>query len=103
MVSNKFLGALCVKLELHTHLRYFGGVLQSQITHYAEEIQTAAGQSEGAMDYWTTTRDPPKVGSSTKLLGGDIKLLIYANSACQIWWKRIWEPFLLTQTSTSKR
>ena len=61
MVSNKFLGALAVKLGLHTHLKYFSGPLQSQITHYAEEIQTAEGESEGAVDYWTVTKDPPKV------------------------------------------
>ncbi|PWY95843.1 dicer-like protein 1 [Aspergillus sclerotioniger CBS 115572] len=60
MVSNKFLGALSVKLGLHTHLKYFSGPLQSQITHYAEEIQTAEGESEGAVDYWTVTKDPPK-------------------------------------------
>ncbi|KAL4890197.1 ATP-dependent helicase dcl1 [Aspergillus ambiguus] len=60
MVSNKFLGALAVKLGLHTHLSYFSNALQSQITHFSEEIQTAASQSDGAMDYWTATKDPPK-------------------------------------------
>ncbi|KAI3032539.1 hypothetical protein CBS147345_1153 [Aspergillus niger] len=60
MVSNKFLGALAVKLGLHTHLKYFSAPLQSQITQYAEEIQTAEGESEGAVDYWTVTKDPPK-------------------------------------------
>ncbi|GJP98356.1 ATP-dependent helicase dcl1 [Aspergillus niger] len=60
MVSNKFLGALAVKLGLHTHLKYFSAPLQSQITQYAEEIQTAEGENEGAVDYWTVTKDPPK-------------------------------------------
>ncbi|KAE8352631.1 ATP-dependent helicase dcl1 [Aspergillus coremiiformis] len=60
MVSNKFLGALAVKLGLHTHLRHFSNPLQSQITHYAEEIQAAENESEGAVDYWMTTKDPPK-------------------------------------------
>ncbi|GAA83316.1 hypothetical protein AKAW_01431 [Aspergillus luchuensis IFO 4308] len=60
MVSNKFLGALAVKLGLHTHLKYFSAPLQSQITQYAEEIQTAEGESESAVDYWTVTKDPPK-------------------------------------------
>ncbi|KAE8376362.1 ATP-dependent helicase dcl1 [Aspergillus bertholletiae] len=60
MVSNKFLGALAVKLGLHTHLRHFSSPLQSQITHYAEEVQAAENESEGAMDYWLVTKDPPK-------------------------------------------
>ena len=61
MVSNKFLGALAVKLGLHTHLRHFSNPLQSQITHYAEEIQAAENESQGAVDYWLVTKDPPKV------------------------------------------
>lgn len=61
MVSNKFLGALAVRLGLHTHLRHFSSPLQSQITHYAEEIQTAEEESDGAVDYWVGTKDPPKV------------------------------------------
>lgn len=60
MVSNKFLGALAVKLRLHTHLQHFSNPLQSQITHYAEEIQTAETENEGAVDYWVMTKDPPK-------------------------------------------
>lgn len=67
MVSNKFLGALAVKLGLHTHLKYFSAPLQSQITQYAEEIQTAEGESEGAVDYWTVTKDPPKVMTPSAL------------------------------------
>lgn len=62
MVSNKFLGALAVKLGLHRHLRHFSNALQSHITHYAEEIQTAENESEGAVDYWVATKDSPKVG-----------------------------------------
>ncbi|KAB8229093.1 putative RNA helicase/RNAse III [Aspergillus alliaceus] len=60
MVSNKFLGALAVKLGLHTHLRHFSNPLQSRITHYAEEIQAAENESDGAVDYWMATKDPPK-------------------------------------------
>lgn len=61
MVSNKFLGTLAIKLGLHTHLRHFSSALQSQITHYAEDMQTAEAESEGAVDYWLATKDPPKV------------------------------------------
>lgn len=61
MVSNKFLGAVAVLLGLHTHLQHFSSMLQSQITHYAEEIQAAEKESEGAKDFWVITKDPPKV------------------------------------------
>lgn len=61
MVSNKFLGAVAVKLGLHRHLQYFGGAIQSQITQYAEDIQLAEAESEEAMDYWLGTKDSPKV------------------------------------------
>ena len=61
MVSNKFMGALAVKVGLHTHLQHFSNDLQSQITHYAEEVQAAEHENEGAVDYWMMTKDPPKV------------------------------------------
>jgi endoribonuclease Dicer len=61
MVSNKFLGAVAVQLGLHTHLQHFSNPLQSQITHYAEEIQTAQQESNGTKEFWVATEDPPKV------------------------------------------
>ncbi|CAI7627375.1 unnamed protein product [Penicillium pancosmium] len=33
---------------------------KTNITSYAEEIQTAEDESEGAMDYWLSTKDSPK-------------------------------------------
>ncbi|KAF7591232.1 Dicer-like protein 1 [Aspergillus hancockii] len=60
MVSNKFLGALAVRLGFHTHLKHFSNPLQSQITHYAEDIQAAEIEGDGAVDYWMATIDPPK-------------------------------------------
>ncbi|KAJ5101747.1 hypothetical protein NUU61_003969 [Penicillium alfredii] len=60
MVSNKFLGALAVKLGFHTHLQHFSNPIQSQITHCAEDIQLAEAESDGAMDYWLATKDSPK-------------------------------------------
>lgn len=62
MVSNKFLGALAVNLGLHRHLQYFGATLQSQITQYAEAIQMAEENSNGAMNYWLSVEESPKVG-----------------------------------------
>lgn len=61
MVSNKFLGAVAVKLGLHPHLRYFSPTLQSQITTYALEIEAVDSEAEGSPDSWTSTNDPPKV------------------------------------------
>lgn len=70
MVSNKFLGALAVKLELHKHLKYFSNPLQSQIMHYVEEIRAAEAESDGVVDYWATTNDPPKVGGFELIIEG---------------------------------
>ncbi|PGH36988.1 endoribonuclease Dicer [[Emmonsia] crescens] len=60
MVSNKFLGAVTVKLGLHRHLLYFSTALFGQITRYAEEIEGAEAESADSPDAWTTTSDPPK-------------------------------------------
>ncbi|KAJ5527211.1 dicer-like protein 1 [Penicillium frequentans] len=60
MVSNKFLGALAVKLGLHRHLQHFSNSLQSGVTQYAEDIQIAEEESNGIMDYWLGTKDSPK-------------------------------------------
>ena len=68
MVSNKFLGALAVKLGLHRHLQRFSNSIQSSVTQYAEEIQTAEAESEGVMDYWLSTKDSPKVSSAANML-----------------------------------
>ncbi|CAL5870932.1 uncharacterized protein PFLUO_LOCUS5174 [Penicillium psychrofluorescens] len=60
MVSNKFLGTLAVRLGFHRHLQHFSNPIQSQITHFAEEAETAESESEGAVDYWLGIKDPPK-------------------------------------------
>ena len=59
MVSNKFLGAVSVKLGFNRHLRQ--KELGSQILAFVTEIEEAEGNSNGARDYWTTVKDPPKV------------------------------------------
>ena len=64
MVSNRFLGALCVRLGFHRHLHHSHPSLLTQITDYVVEIQEAEEKSEGRRDYWTTTvRDAPKVSA----------------------------------------
>ncbi|KAJ5107010.1 hypothetical protein N7456_003685 [Penicillium angulare] len=60
MVSNKFLGALAVKLGFHRHLQHFSNPITSIIPQYAEELQLAEEESNGAMDYWLGTKEAPK-------------------------------------------
>ncbi|KAL8854373.1 MAG: hypothetical protein Q9221_000860 [Calogaya cf. arnoldii] len=60
MVSNKFLAALSVKLGFHKHLRFSSQVIEFQNRDYATELQEAERDFNGARDYWTTTKNPPK-------------------------------------------
>ncbi|KAJ5713331.1 dicer-like protein 1 [Penicillium malachiteum] len=60
MVSNKFLGALAVKLGFHRHLQHFSNPIQTSVTQYAEDLQLAEEEGNGAMDYWLATKDSPK-------------------------------------------
>ncbi|KAI9756900.1 MAG: hypothetical protein M4579_003654 [Chaenotheca gracillima] len=61
MVSNRFLGAVCVKLNFHKHLRHNGsGKLEAQIRDYVTDIQDAAREADGAPDYWVHVKSPPK-------------------------------------------
>ena len=72
MVSNQFLGALCVSLGFHSHLLLFNPGFQKQITDYVMDITEARTQAEGdavragkkpsecSPDYWTSVRQPPK-------------------------------------------
>lgn len=72
MVSNQFLGALCVKLGFHTHLLLFNAGFQKQITDYVADVTEARKQAEDdavrdgkrpedcARDYWIHVRQPPK-------------------------------------------
>ena len=60
MVSNKFLGALCVRLKFHKHLKTNHNTLMFQIHEFVDEIETAERESNGARDYWTNPKNPPK-------------------------------------------
>ncbi|KAH7063345.1 type III restriction enzyme, res subunit family protein, partial [Macrophomina phaseolina] len=60
MVSNKFLGAVCVKLGFHKHLKYSYSQMEYQIRDYVTELREAERESKGARDYWTTVKSPPK-------------------------------------------
>ena len=60
MVSNKFLGAVCVKLGWHTHIRQNTAILSSQIRDYVNEVEEAEREANGAVDYWVSVSEPPK-------------------------------------------
>jgi len=61
MVSNKFFGALCVKIGFHRHLRHNSSVIGHQIGVFVDEIQELEQESKGSRNYWTLAKDPPKV------------------------------------------
>jgi endoribonuclease Dicer len=60
MVSNKFLGAVCVFVGFHKHIRQNSSIMTSQIDEYVEELDSAQQAAGGAKDFWMTVRDPPK-------------------------------------------
>jgi endoribonuclease Dicer len=72
MVSNQFLGCLCVELGFHTHLLIFNTAFQKQIGDYVTEITEAKTQAQDeaeragktredySPDYWISVRPPPK-------------------------------------------
>ncbi|KAI1325782.1 hypothetical protein F5Y16DRAFT_411279 [Xylariaceae sp. FL0255] len=72
MVSNQFLGCLCVSLNFQRHMLSMTSALQKEITDYvtsiedakaeAEDDAEAAGlsRSEYKRNFWTSQRRPPK-------------------------------------------
>ena len=76
LVSNKFLGALCVKLGFHRHLRINSPSVMYHIQDYVAEITEAERDSNGIRDYWTMTKNPPKVPTKFNTTEG------LANSSC---------------------
>jgi endoribonuclease Dicer len=63
MVSNRFLGAVCVKLGFHRHMRKNDSQLTKDVSAYVAEIESAAEkvQQSQEVDYWMHVKDPPKV------------------------------------------
>ncbi len=72
MVSNQFLGCLCVELGLHRHMVVLNGPVQREIGDYITAITAARGRAEDeveaahrpraayARDYWVGVHRPPK-------------------------------------------
>lgn len=100
MVSNKFLGALSVKLGFNKHLRINSPPHIHLIGEYVAEITEAEIDSNGARDYWTTTRNPPKVDYLNYAILGFTDLF---NSVYRTSWSLISELSLSTLNSITKR
>ena len=82
MVSNKFLAALSVKLGFHKHLRFNGAAIEAQNREYVLEVCEAAAEAKGARDYWTNTKQPPKVkGTSFRWLAKSFIMLTLLKNA----------------------
>lgn len=72
MVSNQFLGCLCVSLDLHRHLICMSADIPQLIANYVTEINTAQGAAEEdalqanrsrsaySRNFWTSVMEPPK-------------------------------------------
>ena len=66
MVSNKFLGAVCVDLDFYRHIRQNNSLLSAQIRDYVNELKQAEDEAKSkddpkdAVAYWTTVSEPPK-------------------------------------------
>ena len=72
IVSNKFQGALCVRIGLHKHLRHEDAKIGRQIAVYVQDIEEAEQEAEGARDYWTAVKSPPKVGLESPCIPGSL-------------------------------
>ncbi|KAI9888976.1 MAG: Dicer-like protein 1 [Vezdaea aestivalis] len=60
MVSNRFQGALCVRLGFHKHLRMMGDFVRKQIFEYIQDLTEAEEAANRSPDYWLHLRSPPK-------------------------------------------
>ena len=61
MVSNRFLGVVSVKMGFDKHIRQTSSTMKAQMDGYKEELQGAEAMAQGAKDFWTAVREPPKV------------------------------------------
>jgi len=60
IVSNRFLGVVCVKLGFHRHIRHNTASIERQVRIFAEELEAAEELKPGTRDFWTGLRDAPK-------------------------------------------
>ena len=50
-----------MKLGFHKHLRFSGTAIEHQNREYVTEVEEAELEAKGGRDYWTNTKQPPKV------------------------------------------
>lgn len=60
MVSNRFLGTVCVTMGLHRHLRHNNAEIQAAIANFEEELEQSRSATPDSVDYWLTISEPPK-------------------------------------------
>ncbi|KAF2239938.1 hypothetical protein EV356DRAFT_438263 [Viridothelium virens] len=60
MVSNRFLGALCIKLGFYKHLLAHHDAIKAQVSDYETDVMEAEKLGNGTKDYWTAIKSPPK-------------------------------------------
>lgn len=61
MVSNRFLGALSVKIGFFRHLIHCSQPVGRNVSIYVAEVEEVERAAKGQPDYWITARNPPKV------------------------------------------
>ena len=64
IVSNKFQGALAVKLGFHKLLKYRSAI-EGQITKYVQEVEEARTANKDSREYWNHVSSPPKCLADT--------------------------------------
>ncbi|KAG4282243.1 hypothetical protein FPRO04_13319 [Fusarium proliferatum] len=104
MVSNQFLGCLCVKLGLHKHLLFTTSPLIGQISEFVAELEVAeenarkeakVGRTSMRMDFWLNASLPPKVLADVTeaLIGGMFVDAKYNYSVVNQFFTRFVEPY----------
>jgi endoribonuclease Dicer len=60
MVSNRFLGALCVKLGFYKHMRHNSPDIETKIRDWVNEIHRVEEEASDSCSYWENASSPPK-------------------------------------------
>jgi endoribonuclease Dicer len=104
MVSNQFLGCLCVKLGLHKHLLFTTSSLIGQVSEFVAELEIAeedarkeakVSRTSMRMDFWLNASFPPKVLADVAeaLIGAMFVDAKYNYSVVNQYFTRFVEPY----------
>lgn len=104
MVSNQFLGCVCVNLNLHQHLLITTSSLSGQITEYVTELRAAEetarieAQTSGApmrRNFWLNAINPPKALPDIveALIGAMFVDSSYSYAVVQSFFARFIQPY----------